>query len=323
MTENIPPPRWRPPHNRSDKPALGLIASDASQPLMEQFLVRYEDTLRNYFVIATWGTYVRSILEKRAAKPLLRQDPLASYEAAKNSKQIIPWRPRFPWLSTGYVPRPGKWGGIVEMAEHLEKSAGTDSIHVLIFFASPGDVEESYPEDRALFRSALRNEVIYLTTVQSAALWAARESEYAADRPPAPSPHDEVLALIAHNEKKIDLCRWVVEHRDRLREFQSIITTGTTGSLVKRFLRAAGVPEQKINLILQRESGPQGGDIEIAGEVMRGECQNIVFFVDPMTSHPHEGDIPALLRICSMPQVDVNIRLNEASATSWISSLQP
>ena len=318
------PPRWRPSRKFVGKPALGLIASEASASTAERFLTECRETLKDYFVFVTWGTYCRSIRDTADPETADSGRALDAWERAKNAKGIIPWQPRHPWLGDGYVLRPGKWGGIIEMAEHLEKSAGTDAVHVLIFFASPGDVEESYPEDRALLRSALRNEVLYLSTYTTARLWALHES---AKRGPDREiirldPREETLALIAHDAKKVDLCRWVVEHRQHIREFQRIVTTGTTGSLVKRFLSAAGIAQEKIDLILQRSSGPHGGDIEIAGEVLRRECQNVVFFVDPMTSHAHEGDIQALLRVCAMPDIDVNLRLNEASASSWIGSLK-
>lgn len=71
------------------------------------------------------------------------------------------------------------------------------------------------------------------------------------------------------------------------------------------------------------ESGPSGGDIEIAGEVLRGDVDHLVFFIDPMTPHPHEADVQALLRICSLPGLHTNLRVTERAATSWIQTVAP
>ncbi|HEX5883547.1 MAG TPA: hypothetical protein VFY67_03280, partial [Pyrinomonadaceae bacterium] len=86
-------------------------------------------------------------------------------------------------------------------------------------------------------------------------------------------------------------------------------------------LKALGIPDRKIQRMDKRESGPKGGDVEIGGEILRGNCHHVVFFVDPMTVHPHEADIQALLRICAMPDVRVNLRLTETAATSWIETV--
>jgi methylglyoxal synthase len=322
MAESPQAPKWG-QRNSSDHHGLGLIASKECQPLLAKFLEEHAPTLRQYFLFVTWGTYYSTILdpeERNKLEPLVGQvDPLSIYKAAER------WQSRLPWKSAGYSLRPGKRGGILQMAAHLEESAGTDRVRVLVFLTNPDDLEESYPEDRALFRSALRNNIIYLPNYRTASLWAAFESD---NRPRSVSslvasthPEDEVLALIAHDRNKLDLCRWVVEYRERLRRFKRFITTGTTGGLVKDFLKAAGIPAHKIELVDCRESGPSGGDIEISEEIMRLGSGNVVFFVDPMTSHPHEADVQALLRICSMPDVEVNLRLTEAAATSWIKTI--
>lgn len=317
-------PRW-PAQNYSDREGLGLIASKESQPLLRRLLEEQQRTLSNYFLFATWGTYYSTILEEEERNRLRpageSTEPLQFYDARESD-----WRPRLDWMC-GHALRPGKRGGILQMAAHLEESAGTDRIRNLIFLANPDDLEESYPEDRALFRSALRNDAVYLPNYRTATLWASIESSHRPEsKPPqvtATHPEDEVLALIAHDRSKLELCRWVVEHRDRLRRFRNFLTTGTTGGWVKDFLRAAGIPTRKIELVDRRASGPSGGDVEISEEILRGSCGNVVFFVDPMTSHPHEADVQALLRICSMPDVEVNLRLTEAAATSWIQTIDP
>lgn len=276
----------------------------------------------------TWGTYFDTILQPdikdegdfRERNAL---DPFAAYSSRESH-----WESRYLNPTQGYCLRPGKRGGIIEMACHLEASAGRDRIDNLIFLAAPDDLEESYPEDRALVRSALRNNSVLLPTFTTAAHWLAYET----DLKPGDSadlvqikgpPENSKLALIAHDEKKMDLCRWVVTHCAQIQRFEGLLTTGTTGERVREFLGAVGIPPGKIEQVDSVSSGPSGGDIEIAGAILRGECQHVVFFVDPMTSHAHEGDIQALVRTCSLPDVRVNLRLNKASADSWINTIEP
>jgi hypothetical protein len=43
-------------------------------------------------------------------------------------------------------------------------------------------------------------------------------------------------------------------------------------------------------------SGPLGGDAELVAMMAPGKLGGIVFFQDPMTSHPHQCDIDCLVR---------------------------
>jgi|ERR1041385_2795920 methylglyoxal synthase len=114
--------------------------------------------------------------------------------------------------------------------------------------------------------------------------------------PVSPSPIEglsgNVLALIAHDAKKLDMCHFVVEHARRIMEFDHILTTGTTGREVKRFLIAALQSPQEVERKIRLcHSGPFGGDVQIAAAVIRGKCNKVIFLQDPMSSHAHETDI--------------------------------
>ena len=103
------------------------------------------------------------------------------------------------------------------------------------------------------------------------------------------------LALIAHDGKKADMVAFVMK---RLSFFNSedveIVTTGTTGERI----RHAGVDKvERVN------SGPMGGDAEIAAMVSRGEIDGVVFFRDPLGKHPHEVDVSMLMRLCDVHDV--------------------
>jgi methylglyoxal synthase len=110
------------------------------------------------------------------------------------------------------------------------------------------------------------------------------------------------LALIAHDGKKDDLIRFAKEHLDLLRRLR-LVATATTGSLLSAEL---GLEVRRV------ASGPQGGDLEIGGMVVRGDVQAVVFFRDPLTAHPHEPDIQAVMKVCDVH--DVPLATNRATA---------
>jgi len=110
------------------------------------------------------------------------------------------------------------------------------------------------------------------------------------------------LALIAHDGKKDDLLRFAKEHIDLLRRLK-LVATATTGSLLSA----------QLDLEIERvSSGPQGGDLEIGAKIVRGDVQAVVFFRDPLTAHPHEPDIQAVMKVCDVH--DVPLATNRASA---------
>ncbi len=110
------------------------------------------------------------------------------------------------------------------------------------------------------------------------------------------------IALIAHDAKKDDLVRLARSHRDTLGRLR-LVATGTTGRLLEM---AIGLPVERM------ASGPQGGDLQIGARIVEGLIDAVVFLRDPLTAHPHEPDIQALLKICDVHQVPV--ATNMASA---------
>ena len=110
------------------------------------------------------------------------------------------------------------------------------------------------------------------------------------------------LALIAHDGKKDDLLRFAKERAELLGRLR-LVATATTGSLLAAEL---GLEVERV------ASGPQGGDLEIGAMLVRGDVQAVVFFRDPLTAHPHEPDIQAVLKVCDVH--DVPLATNRASA---------
>jgi methylglyoxal synthase len=113
------------------------------------------------------------------------------------------------------------------------------------------------------------------------------------------------FALIAHDNKKADMVAFVSK---RLPFFNrgdiDIVTTGTTGKKVKH----AGIEDvETVN------SGPLGGDAEIAAMVVRKEVDAVLFFRDPLDKHPHDVDISMLMRLCDVHDVPLATNYRTAS----------
>jgi methylglyoxal synthase len=106
---------------------------------------------------------------------------------------------------------------------------------------------------------------------------------------------------------------WVIFNSDFLAEHH-LVCTGTTGNLIREALHEKGIfPE-----ITCMNSGPMGGDAEIAAKVVRKEIDLAVFLIDDLNAQPHEADIMMLLRQCRVHNIP--IACNRYSADLMITS---
>lgn len=119
----------------------------------------------------------------------------------------------------------------------------------------------------------------------------------------------QAVALIAHDAKKDEMVAFVKRHREVLARFR-LYATGTTG---RRIEEATGLAIEKLL------SGPLGGDLQIGARIATGEVQMVVFLRDPLTAHPHEPDISALIKACDVH--DVPIATNPAGAEILLRAL--
>jgi methylglyoxal synthase len=118
------------------------------------------------------------------------------------------------------------------------------------------------------------------------------------------------IAIIAHDGKKADMVQFLNENKTiLLHENIKLIATGTTGSKAEN----AGFKVKKLR------SGPQGGDAQIAGRVAEGKTKMVLFFKDPLSSHPHEPDVNMLIRICDVHNIP--LATNEATAQLLLNGL--
>lgn len=118
------------------------------------------------------------------------------------------------------------------------------------------------------------------------------------------------IAIIAHDGKKADMVQFLNRNKTILiHENVKLIATGTTGSKVEN----AGFKVKKLL------SGPLGGDAQIAARVAEGKTKMVLFFKDPLSSHPHEPDVNMLIRICDVHNIP--LATNEATAQLLLNGL--
>jgi len=135
----------------------------------------------------------------------------------------------------------------------------------------------------------------------------------------AQSRSNTIIALIAHDAMKPKMADFASDYEEELLHFGRILTTGTTGKLVgdsalrlaRRRIQNGG------DYVFRYRSGPKGGDIEIATEVLYGNCHVVIFFVDPMHPHPHIDDIRVVFGAC-MRQDKVRMLSHEIQAREWM-----
>ena len=115
------------------------------------------------------------------------------------------------------------------------------------------------------------------------------------------------LALVAHDAKKAEMADFVAAHENAIKAF-TLFATGTTGGRVMERCPALSVTRLK--------SGPLGGDQQIGAMIADGRVDVLFFFVDPLSPHPHDVDVKALMRLALV--YNIPMALNRATAERLI-----
>ena len=105
----------------------------------------------------------------------------------------------------------------------------------------------------------------------------------------------KTVALVAHDHKKAELLAWVNKHKASMQQC-NLVATGTTGGLIAN---DTGLEVKRF------KSGPLGGDQQIGALIAEGQLDALFFFWDPLNPAPHDPDVKALLRLCSVWNVPV------------------
>lgn len=101
------------------------------------------------------------------------------------------------------------------------------------------------------------------------------------------------VALIAHDSKKPAIIALCGEFKAVL-EQEALVSTKATGGLISDLI---GLEISKVN------SGEKGGDLQVGAMVASDEVKAVIFLRDPLTAHPHEPDINAVLKVCDVHNV--------------------
>ncbi len=112
------------------------------------------------------------------------------------------------------------------------------------------------------------------------------------------------LGLVAHDSKKEDMVRLLKAHAEIMADLD-LVATKNTGQIIQE--------RTKLPVTLM-QSGPEGGDQQIGALVANGDINAVIFLRDPLTAHPHEPDVSALLRVCDVHNVPLATNIATAEA---------
>ncbi len=116
------------------------------------------------------------------------------------------------------------------------------------------------------------------------------------------------IVLIAHDDLKDEMIDWAKKNLKSLKS-HNLFGTGTTGKILANELKLK---------IKRFKTGPLGGDQQTGAKIAEGKIDCMIFFWDPLSPHPHDVDVKALLRLAVV--YDIAVATNRASADFLLSS---
>lgn len=320
------------------KTLIGVLAShdspdrnNALARLFEGLREKNEDRLSSFHFLFTEGTYERTVIGTAEA----RYKGIFSVDE-KTKEFLVPRSTTLPSRSDG---------GVTVLAYCVVQRCCS----IIWPFLTPVTAHWLNPENLALMRLSDQWHVKRLMNSGSVAEWFRQEADmdkdrnlratpmqlvlpgtqgkfsperrqdgaYSISRPLSNKPpmkvEDMTIALIAHDDMKTRMIEFALDYETELARFKRILATGTTG----RDIGDAASSLQEGNKIYRYHSGPKGGDIEIATEVLFGRCHVVVFFIDPLHPHPHIEDIRVVFGAC-MIQDQVRMLTNEMQGREWM-----
>jgi len=237
----------------------------------------------------------------RACEPGIRELQLGLHAVGRTHDAIVAAGMLRGYRSLVRYPY-GREGGLMKLVAEVVGMPHEEgrTLDGAIYLTDPVDPSSIFPEALALKRQCVIHGKPFLSTVASARDWIEMERIHAglpADRQ-ADDLHDhaqQTLALIAHDALKEAMVAFADRHFDVLSRFRRRVATGTTGQRLNELAWSkgwtAGTP-----WVDRYQSGPLGGDAQIADLVLARRCQRAIFFEDPHVARQHEADIQLLER---------------------------
>lgn len=245
-----------------------------------------------------------------------------TYDALARTKRLGNYPPlvRYPF---GYE------GGLMRLVSHVAGGADSkDALDGVIYLIDPVDPSSIYPEALALKRQCVTHGKPFVSTVAGAMEWVAVELMHAglgdlkiegAER--LFDLESQTVALIAHDALKDRMVDFSAMHFDLLSRFADRVATGTTGSRLNEMAWARGWPKEQ-SWVRRYQSGPLGGDAQIAELVLDHRCHKVIFFEDPHVARQHEADIQLLERAVCSASVETTCFNSPVMAHRWAQALK-
>jgi methylglyoxal synthase len=215
----------------------------------------------------------------------------------------------------------GREGGLMTLVAEIVGLGPARTLDGVVYLIDPVDPSSIFPEAVALKRQCVIQGKPFLSTVASARDFIESERLHAglAADPGADDLHvfeRQTVALIAHDAVKPRMLEFAERHFDLLSRFAGRVATGTTGQLLNDLAWQRGWPADQ-PWTQRFQSGPLGGDAQIADLVLSGRCQRAVFFEDPHVARQHEADIQLLERAVTTVTDTVACLTSPAVADRW------
>lgn len=300
---------------------------DTHSDQIEDFIQRYLHLVSSFSeILVTGGTYsfVMNMLDRLPSEAACG-NPTASNLAGAHHLDL---RQQFERTLVQMLPN---LQGMIEIGYELVEGRLDAMIHL-----SDWEDISAKPDSAALRRQANVHNVPIASDIHSARAFVeawisdiksgctlVRQKRLAAGDSPLTGiqPSDSVIAMVAHDNMKLELCRFAVRHATEIFDrFDFVLATGTTGKWLKRFMEAAGRTREEVDRIRCCLSGPYGGDLQIAYAVVKELCRKVIFLQDPLISHPHHSDISLFEQAVVAHTLKVELATNSRSAEFVLAS---
>lgn len=124
------------------------------------------------------------------------------------------------------------------------------------------------------------------------------------------------LALVAHNHMKPAMKTFVEYRKELLKKFR---LTGTNTTMT--MLKSVFGDDPNVVYGPSFKSGPLGGDAEVCALMCQEDLGGVLFFMDPLQSHPHQCDIEALIRLSNVQNVMLSTNPTSSHALCYVLEL--